>query len=252
MPKLIFLGSSNAIPAMDHENTHMVLVGSDKVVLIDTGHNPIIRLQQAGITYNQVTDLILTHFHPDHVSGVPSFLMSSWLMGRKDPLKIYGLEYTLERTRKLMEFHDWTTWPNFYSVEFITVPEREMATLLTGSEFNIYSSPVHHFVPTIGLRIEFRNSHKVFAYSCDTAPCAEVVRLGMRADILVHEAAGAAAGHTSAAQAGEIAREAGVRELYLIHYRTWNYDPSVLVKEAEDTFGGPVTLACDFMEIEYK
>ncbi len=44
MPKLIFLGTSNAIPAMDHENTHMVLVGSDRVVLIDTGHNPIIRL----------------------------------------------------------------------------------------------------------------------------------------------------------------------------------------------------------------
>jgi ribonuclease BN (tRNA processing enzyme) len=50
-------------------------------------------------------------------------------------------------------------------------------------------------VPNIGLRVEFKASGKVWAYSCDTEPCSEVVRLGRGADVLVHEVAGAGLGH---------------------------------------------------------
>lgn len=251
MPKLIYLGVSNAIPTAQHENTHMVLVGETRTVLIDTGHNPLIRLEQAGLEYTRITDLILTHFHPDHTSGVASFLMSSWLMGRKTGLNVYGLEYTLERTRKLMDFYDWGSWPNFYPVNFINLPAEELAPVLDCAEFSINSSPVHHMVPNIGLRIEFKASGKVLAYSCDTEPCAEVVRLGHQADVLVHETAGHGLGHTSARQAGEIAQEAGARQLHLIHYPTWNYDPAPLVAEAAQTFPGPVALAEDFMILEF-
>ena len=66
--------------------------------------------------------MILTHFHPDHVSGLPSLLLDMWLMGRKDPLTIYGLAYTLERMEKLMEAYDWASWPGFFPVEFCTHP----------------------------------------------------------------------------------------------------------------------------------
>jgi len=251
MPKLIILGTSNAIPDEHHENTHMALVGEKRTVLIDCVNNPIVRLRQAGLDINQLTDLVLTHFHPDHVSGVPSLLMNSWLLGRRQPLDIYGLSYTLERLEKMMDFYDWATWPDFFQINFHPVTEKEMAPVLESDEFLIYSSPVHHIVPTIGLRVEFKKSDRVLAYSCDTEPCQEVINLAAGADVLIHEATGASFGHSSAAQAGTIARQAEVGHLYLIHYQTGDFEARSLLPQAEETFNGRVSLAEDFMELSF-
>jgi len=251
MPKLIILGTSNAIPDEHHENTHMALLGENRTVLIDCVNNPIVRLRQAGLDINRLTDLVLTHFHPDHVSGVPSLLMNSWLLGRRQPLDIYGLSYTLERIEKMMDFYDWATWPDFFQVNFHPVQEIEMAPVLEGDEFRIYSSLVHHIVPTIGLRVEFKKTDRVLAYSCDTEPCQEVIKLASGADVLIHEATGASYWHSSAAQAGTIARQAEVGRLYLIHYQTGDFDAHSLLPQAEQTFNGPVSLAEDFMELTF-
>jgi len=62
MPKLIILGTSNAIPDEKQENTHMVVVGKDRLLLIDCANNPIVRLQQAGLDLLNLTDLILNSF----------------------------------------------------------------------------------------------------------------------------------------------------------------------------------------------
>ena len=51
MPKLIVLGTSNAIPDEDHENTHLALIGNQRKILIDCAGSPVIRLKQAGIDY---------------------------------------------------------------------------------------------------------------------------------------------------------------------------------------------------------
>ncbi len=251
MAKLIILGSSNAIPDEKHENTHMAVVGDRRTVLIDCVSNPILRLPQAGIEFNALTDLVLTHFHPDHVSGVPLLLMNMWLLGRKNPLNIYGLHHTLSRIEDLMGFYAWENWPNFFPVVFHRLPQEEMTPVLENDEFRIIASPVRHMVPTIGLRVENLQSHRSIVYSCDTEPCAQVVRLAGGANLLIHEATGAGFGHSSAAQAGEIASEAEVDGLYLIHYQTRGSDTSNLVAEAQGKFKGKVALAEDFMQIEF-
>ena len=251
MPKLVILGTSNAIPDEKHENTHMALVGDEHMLLIDCVSNPIVRLRLAGLDIHCLTDLILTHFHPDHVSGVPLLLMDMWLLGRQSPLNIYGLAHTLDRIEALMDFYEWSQWPNFFPVHFIRLPEEEMTPVMKNGEFHVYASPVRHLVPTIGMRIEFPQTEHVMAYSCDTEPCPQVVDLAAGANVLIHEATGASLGHSSATQAGEIARQAEVGKLFLIHYRTGDFDPQPLVEEAEQTFNGPVALTHDFMEIEF-
>lgn len=249
MAKLIILGSSSAVPDEKHENTYMALVGHERTVLIDCASTATVRLPSAGLEFDHLTDLVLTHFHPDHVSGVPSLLMSMWLLGRKLPLNIYGLAYTLDRMEKLMEFYDWATWPHFFPVAFIRLPETEMAPVMACDEFRIFASPVRHLIPNIGLRMECIETGKSLAYSCDTEPCQEVVRLAAGADLLIHECSGATLGHTSAEQAAEIATQAEVNSLYLIHYP--NGDTSRLVQDARRKFAGPVTLAEDFMTIKF-
>lgn len=249
MSKIIILGSSNAIPDETHENTHLVITSSDRAILIDCGNSPTLRLRQVGIPLEKLTDIILTHFHPDHISGLPTLIMNMWLLGRKASLNIYGLNYTLERVKSMMESYDWGAWPNFFTVSFHTLAEDEMAPVLESKEMRIYSTPVCHMIPTIGLRIEHFSNNAVVAYSCDTAPCLSVVSLARGAKILIHEAAGATMGHTSAAQAGEIAAQAGVETLYLIHYPTGEFDSESLIAQAKTKFSGAVALAKDYMEI---
>ena len=250
MPKLIILGSANSIPVEGHENTHMILVGRERTVMVDCVSNPIVRLARAGVDPNQITDLILTHFHPDHVSGVPLMLMNMWLMGRRKPLNIYGLHYTLDRIEDLMGFYDWVSWPGFFPTAFIRLPATERTEVLACPEFTLFSSAVRHLIPTIGPRAEFESS-KTFAYSCDTEPCEEVVRLAAGVDTLFHESSGATRGHSSAAQAGDIARRAEAGRLFLIHYPNGSYRTSDLVAEAKSAFPGDVALAEDFMSFEF-
>jgi ribonuclease Z len=250
MAKVIILGSSNAVPTEGHENTHLAVVGENSTCLVDCVGNPILRLPQAGIAFDQISDLLLTHFHPDHVSGVPLLLMDMWLLGRQKLLVIHGLEHTLSRIQALMDAYDWKKWPGFYPIRFNYISEEENTPVLANDEFRISASPVKHLIPTIGIRIEFSRSGKVLAYSSDTQPTPSVVGLAKNADVLIHEAAGATIGHSSAAQAGDIASEASVRSLYLIHYQTYQADPEQLVKEARTTFYGDVALAVDFMHID--
>ncbi|MDQ2693499.1 MAG: MBL fold metallo-hydrolase [Chloroflexota bacterium] len=250
MPKVIILGSSNAVPSRDHENTHLVIIGDERTILVDCVSNPIVRLEQAGVDFNDLTDIVITHFHPDHVSGVPLLLMDMWLMGRTKPLNIYGLHYTLDRLEGLMGFYGWAEWPNFFSVGFFRLPESELAFVMDCKEFKVLSSPVHHMIPTIGLRVECKIPSKVLAYSCDTEPCEQTVHLADGADILIHEAAGEVYGHSSAEQAGEIATQAEVGKLYLIHYPSGRFANGNLVEEAAKTYRGEIILATDFMTIE--
>ena len=250
MPKLVILGSANAVPDEQHENTHLALLGHNRTLLIDCVNSPIVRLERAGVNLDTLTDLILTHYHPDHVSGVPSLLMGMWLLGRTKPLNIYGLNHTLKRVKNMMKAYDWQTWPRFFPVLFTTVPEQTMTLVLEQEEWRIFSSPVNHMIPNIGLRIEFLQK-KVVAYSSDTEPCPAVIQLAQGAEVLIHEAAGNSTGHTSPAQAGEIAQEANVKSLYLIHYPAREARSESLIAEAASTFDGQVVLAEDFMKLEF-
>jgi ribonuclease Z len=251
MPKLIFLGTSNAIPDENHENTHMLIVGEQRIVLIDCPASPLLRFKTIGVDFNALSDIVLTHFHPDHVSGVPQLLMNMWLMGRQLPLNIYGLNYTLDRIENLMGDYGWSEWPNFFPVAFYRLPAQEMVSVMECEEFQIFANPVQHFIPTIGLRIEFCKSEKVLAYSCDTEPCPQVLRLADGADLLIHEASGMIPGHSSAAQAGKAAAQAEVGGLYLVHYPTGEFSKGDPLSEAHTQFAGPVTLAQDFMSVEF-
>ncbi len=86
-------------------------------------------------------------------------------------------------------------------------------------------------------------------YSSDSSPCDTLVRLATGVDILFHEATGAQVGHSSAAMAGAIARQAGVGHLALIHYDV-KLPSDDLRAEAQTTFGGKITITQDLDEFE--
>lgn len=246
--KIIVLGSASAVPDETHDNTHLLLVGNPDMILIDCPNSTYLRVKRAGYDPLMISDLILTHFHPDHVSGAAAFLMSLWLNKRENPLRVHGLSSTLDLFEKMMDLFDWHSWEKMYPVELNRLPDEDGRLLLLSEQFEIRCSPVCHLIPTLGLRFNNRKSGKSVAYSCDSEPCTSVIELSEGAEILFHEAVGEMRGHSSPRQAGETARRAQVKKLVLIHYPAQIITPEEWEEEARREFDGVVELAYDFME----
>jgi ribonuclease Z len=96
-----------------------------------------------------------------------------------------------------------------------------------------------------------------FVHALDTRPCQAVVELARDADLLVHDGMFAQElaedarqmGHSTAAGAAQVARDAGVRQLLLSHISQRYRDEKILLEEAREIF--PHTaVARDLMTME--
>jgi ribonuclease Z len=95
--------------------------------------------------------------------------------------------------------------------------------------------------------------------SGDTRPCAPLVRAAREADLLVHEATfsddeqerARQTHHSTAREAGRVAREAGVRRLLLTHLSSrHDTEPGRLAQQAREEFRGPLDVAHDGLSVE--
>ena len=87
MSRIYILGTSSAIPREGYENTHFLIEHGERKILVDCGSNPVLHLSRAGVALDEITDIVMTHFHPDHVSGLPLLLMDMWLLKRRKSSK---------------------------------------------------------------------------------------------------------------------------------------------------------------------
>lgn len=247
--RLTILGSAYSLADEEHENIHFLLQAGEHTVLIDCAGSPLTRLKHAGVDPRRITDVVVTHFHPDHVAALPLLLMDLWLLGRKQPLDIYGPIHAVDRLDVMMGLYETEHWPGFYPIVFHPLGDVERQPLVESSNLRLFSSPVKHLIPAIGLRIENPHTGASVVISGDTEPCANILRLAQDCDILIHEATGQGAGHSSAAEAGDVARGAAVGELVLIHYSPSRADR--ILEEAARHFPGSVRLAEDYLVIEF-
>lgn len=211
---LLGTGSANAGP---HRTTTMLAVEhAARLVLVDCGGDAVQRLEASGLDPAALDALILTHEHPDHISGYPLLLEKLWLQGRKAPIPVFGPAATLEKARALFAIFDTLKWFGMPERQFHPVPMRPAAPVFDLGDLSVTAWPVEHPVPTIGLR--FRAGGRTVAYSCDTAFDDAVVELARDADLLVHEGTGSLAGvHSSPEEAASVAARAGVGRLVLVH-----------------------------------
>lgn len=243
------MGSAFAVASAEADNSHLVLRAEDEVYLIDCGGRPVPRLKQAGIDCAALSGVIVTHFHPDHTYGLSILLMDMWLLGRKAPLKIYGYEACISKVAALMALYDPHLWPGMYEIEYVAVAEATGATLLESENFSITTAAMDHFIPTMALRIVAKSTGYITTYSADTQPCEALITLATGSNLLIHEATGSGDGHTTPAQAGEIAAQCGVEKLIMTHYDVFDPNPDAFITQAGQAFTGSIALAKDFMRI---
>lgn len=98
---------------------------------------------------------------------------------------------------------------------------------------------------------------KAVAYCTDTRPFAGSVVLARDADLLIHEATYTQElteeaheyGHSTAEQAGRVARDSGARQLLITHFSTRYPDATPLLEEARSVFPNTI-MAQDLVEVE--
>lgn len=247
MNRFVILGSANAVPKLGQENTHLYVESGKEKILVDCGDNALGKLNAINVDVREVTDLILTHFHADHVGSLPLLVMGMWLEKRTEPLTIHGLGVTLEKAKKLLELFDWEKWSGMFPVSFKVIPDEGAKSFIIGNTIQVDALPVLHLIPTIGVRFQFLQD-RVVTYSCDSEPCETLNELAQRADVLLQETAGESKGHSSARQAGSIAARAEVKRLVMIHYDS-RIPESQLLAEARQAFSGEIVCAKDLMVV---
>jgi ribonuclease Z len=243
LPELIVLGTAASVPDAEHDTIGLALRGPGWVVLVDCGGSPLHKLARMGVDLDQVRAVVLTHCHADHLYGLPMLVQGLWLSGRPNPLPIYGPAETLDVASRLLEAFSLANRAGMFEVEWHPVPVQEGVPVLEVEGVRITASPViHGSTETLALRFENRRDGGAIVYSSDTEPCPALVRLAKGAEYLIHEATGDYAGHSTPAQAAEVAAEAGVSLLVLIHYPVRRVDLRAW-QSAAKSFSGPVILA---------
>jgi ribonuclease Z len=215
MAVLHLLGTGAAASDARRTTTMLAVENAGGVVLIDCGGDVIQRALASGIDPDAIEALIVTHEHPDHAGGFALFMERIWLLGRKRPIPVLGIEPALRQARRVLEAFDTTGW-DLPAIEWRPVEHRAGAEVLKNERWTITAAPGVHPVPTIGVRVEAAGGGTL-AYSCDTEPTPAIVELSRGVDLLVHEASGTFKGHTSNEGAAAVAREAGARRLVLVH-----------------------------------
>ncbi|MFI5340258.1 MAG: MBL fold metallo-hydrolase [Candidatus Methylomirabilales bacterium] len=253
-----FFGTSGAIPSPDRDNTALAFYSKDEVVLVDCSGSPYQKILKAGLDPMRVTSLIVTHRHVDHVYGIPSLAHTMGLAGRRTTLHVYALAETMKILRGFLDlFPLEEKMP--YRIELREVPAKEGHEVLRAQGFKILSTPVKHGAPNIGLRVGFDSPGErgTVVYSSDTSPCPPLIALARGADILIHEATfahsdaarAASDGHTTGYQAGEVARQAGVKRLFLCHFSAdLHARADEIRREATQSYGRQVEIPEELKE----
>ncbi|HZJ08314.1 MAG TPA: MBL fold metallo-hydrolase, partial [Trueperaceae bacterium] len=102
-------------------------------------------------------------------------------------------------------------------IRYHEIDHVEGSLVLETDDLAVCATPGDHAVPVVGLRFRDKRGAGVLVCSGDTERSAAITELARGADLLVHEAAGGPPGHSSALDAAEVAREAGVGKLVLVH-----------------------------------
>jgi ribonuclease Z len=90
MLEVIILGSSAAIPIKNRNLSSIALKYRNHIILFDCGEDLQRRFIEAGLKFNKPLKILISHFHGDHIIGLPGLLFRFSLSDRTAPLTIYG------------------------------------------------------------------------------------------------------------------------------------------------------------------
>jgi ribonuclease BN (tRNA processing enzyme) len=233
------LGGCGAWPDAGQACSGYLLEHDGFRLLVDLGYAVVPRLLEQ-VTADQVDAVFISHGHPDHCADLNPLLRARTLRDHPSPpLPVYALPGALDAVLALDR-------PGMLADAYV-LHEFTANSYLEIGPFRAQTRLLPHSVPNAGVRLAAGD--RVFAYTGDTGPSADVVGLARDADLLLAEASyvdqvpeGARRHLSSACQAGRQATQASARHLLLTHLLPGT-DPVAARAAASEEYDGEIGVA---------
>lgn len=265
--KISFLGTGSGT-STNRAHTAMVYDCDDGTrLLIDTSSgNSVARGgSELGIPVASFDKVLISHHHPDHMSGL-LFVQFVRALERQDapPLDVYITEESLDWAIKLCA----SSHLNVAEVDREGAKNSDgrqvmkWTVVAPGEQINLGPTttascfPADHISGAVGWQVSSDGMSVVF--SGDTRFNPELVKASQNARLLIHEAfrtdeesdVAFTHGHSTAGDAGRAATQADVAELVITHLDTeFDGNPQPLLDDAQKHYSGPTSAATDLHQI---
>jgi ribonuclease BN (tRNA processing enzyme) len=270
----ITLGTGNPAPDINRAGCATAIIYKKICLLVDCGRWVTRQLIQAGIPFNQIYGLLITHNHQDHINGWPTLWMDSLFTRKKTPWKIWGPKGTREIFDCIKAFNNIDIKDRRAVSLNINGLETEITEIGEGFELEIgdikiTATTVDHTPHMPCLAFRFDSPKKSILVSGDTTKVQNLIDLGKKApvDVLIHEillddiirfavksnlllgnentADRIIGAHSTISQVTEVANEIKPKKLVLTHIIPTVASPKYIENKIKESFDGEVVCAND-------
>jgi ribonuclease BN (tRNA processing enzyme) len=278
--RLILLGTGGGPrPRKNVCASAQVILVNDLAYVIDCGNGVANQLARAGVPLTSLRHVFITHHHSDHNADYGNLLLLAWEAGLEHIVNTWGPPPLKQMTQLFLEMNALDIEARIsYEGRVPLEPLIHAHEITEGGKVaedenvTISCALVDHPPMKHAFAFRFDSADRSIVISGDTRPCDALVTLAKGADVLVHEALYPPAidriaasvtnakrlkesiinHHTSAEDAGRIAKAAGVKTLVLSHLVPAD-DPSMTdqmwIESARRAFTGRIVVGKDLMEI---
>ncbi|MFX1379920.1 MAG: MBL fold metallo-hydrolase [Promethearchaeota archaeon] len=270
--KIILLGTGNPNPDPMRFGPSLAIIVNNSSYLIDFGVGITRRINNAcydfginSLESSRLTKGFLTHLHSDHTLGYPDLILTPWIMGRSEPLVIYGPPGTQEMTENIIKAYDLDIRERINGLEPANnsgyktlINEIRTGVIYEDENITVEAFPVNHGTLT-SFGFKFITPEKNIVISGDTAPFDECIDFYKGCDILIHEVYLSRTFkmlppewkkyhsnvHTSSSELAKIASKVKPELLILYHQLFWGASEGELVAEVKKEYDGKVVSGND-------
>jgi ribonuclease BN (tRNA processing enzyme) len=264
---VVTLGTGMPRPNPKAQGPATAIVVGHRVFLVDAGPGVERQLSAAGLPIDGPEATFITHLHSDHTLGLPDLILTSWVMGRKRPLALYGppglqhmADHLLEAYAEDIRVRTEGLEHDTRGGERVAVHEIAPGVVYDSAGVRVTAIPVRHGIWRVAYGYRFDTPGRVVVISGDTRPSPELTRSATGADVLVHEVYASSEVtadrpdwpqymrdfHTSERELGALAARAQPKLLVLTHVvRYATSDSALLAGVREGGFQGRAVVAHD-------
>ena len=140
MIKITFLGTADSIPSVSRNHSAILITYKGENILVDCGEGTQRQFRKAKLNPGKVNRLLITHWHADHILGIPGLLKTLDMSGYNKTLYIYGPKGTKVLIKALLELFKINT---NYKIEIEEVSGKFLET----EDFYLESKKMEHGIP---------------------------------------------------------------------------------------------------------